>query len=65
MFDPTTCLQPLSNRYSHVPSQETLFCYVTISRCSAPGKYACLGCYDVTLLLLGLGYHIIILLLMI
>src|SRR3954465_15012693 len=36
MFDPTTCLQPFSNRYSHVPSQETLYCYVTVARCSAP-----------------------------
>src|ERR1041385_5309088 len=32
MFDPTTCLQPLSNRYSHVPSQQTLYSYVTIAR---------------------------------
>src|ERR1041385_8360954 len=53
MFDPTTCLQPLSNRYNHVPSQQTLYFYVTIARCSAPAYYACLGCYDVTLLLLG------------
>src|SRR3954467_4383270 len=65
MFDPTTCLQPLSNRYSHVPSHQTLYCYVTIARCLAPASYACLGCYDVTLLLLGLDYHITILLLMI
>src|SRR3954465_15128415 len=36
MFDPTTCLQPLSNRYSHVPSQQTLYCYVTFARRSAP-----------------------------
>src|ERR1041385_3824838 len=35
MFDPTTCLKPLSNRYSHVPSQQTMYCYVTIARCSA------------------------------
>src|ERR1041385_4941185 len=35
MFDPTTCLQPLSNRYSHVSSQQTLYCYVTIDRCLA------------------------------
>src|ERR1041385_4056612 len=36
MLDPTTCLQPLSNQYNHVPSQQTLYCYVTIARCSAP-----------------------------
>src|ERR1041385_2892995 len=36
MFDPTTCLHPLSNRYSHDPSQQTMYCYVTIARCSAP-----------------------------
>src|SRR3954462_882039 len=32
MFDPTTCLQPLSNQYNHVPSQQTMYCYVTIAR---------------------------------
>src|SRR3954468_22454596 len=35
MFDPTTCLQPLSNRDNHVPSQQTMYCYVTITRCLA------------------------------
>ena len=55
------CLQPPSNRYNHVPSQQTMYCYVTIARCSAPSQYACLGCYECyLLLLLGLGSHIII-----
>src|SRR3954464_2914851 len=52
MFDPTTCLQPLSNRYSHVPSQQTLNCYVTFCSLLSPCLVCMLRmlrCYPVTL----------------
>ena len=55
MFDPTTCLQPLSNRYSHVPSQQTLYCYVTIARCSAPASMHARLYSTVILFILGLA----------
>ena len=61
MFDTTTRLQPLSNRYIHVPSQQTMYCYVTCSLLS-PCLLCMLGCYFklLPLLLLGLGYHLIL-----
>src|ERR1041385_5960118 len=51
MIDPTTCLQPLSNRYNHVPSQQTMYCYVTICSLLSPCLVCMLRmlrCYPVT-----------------
>ena len=49
LLDPTTYIlaspmqpkQPCSST-----SQQTMYCYVTIARCSAPANYACLECYE-------------------
>ena len=61
MLDPTTCLQPLfqTNTTMSPPSKP----FTAMLHCSLLSPcLVCIGCYIITLLLLGLGYHTIILL---